>query len=199
GDLRPARRAAHNRALQTPLDRTPQRPAHSVPRHPGQKGRRHRPRRGLERGEGADQALRPLLQPHRGRGVRYLPRRPPRPVGDLRRRRPLRYRSDRAHRRVPRPLPRPRRLALAPGRRGARRPPHRGARRAGAQRGHEGARHRHQPEHHGRGDGPVHRGRGEGPAGAGNGPRQRPPRRRGPRVRRRGNARPRLRRPPRAI
>ncbi|CAA9492412.1 MAG: RecR, partial [uncultured Rubrobacteraceae bacterium] len=39
GDLRQARRAADNRALQAPLHRTQERPAHSLPRHPGQEGR----------------------------------------------------------------------------------------------------------------------------------------------------------------
>ena len=64
--------------------------------------------------------LRGLLQPGRGPALHDLPRRAPRPRADLRRRGAGRRDPGRAHARVPRPLPRARRRALADRRRRAR-------------------------------------------------------------------------------
>ena len=111
-----------------------------------------RARRRDRRGEGARPLLPRVRQPHRGGAVRDLPRRAPRPHDDLRRRAAGRPRLARADGRVPRPLPRARRRALAARRRRARAP---ADRRAAAPRQSErrgGGRARDEPEHDRRGD-----------------------------------------------
>ena len=80
---------------------------------------RARARAGDPGRQGEDHALRDLLQPRRGPALRDLPRRAPRHRADLRRRGARRRDPDRAHARVPRPLPRARRRALADRRRRA--------------------------------------------------------------------------------
>ena len=81
----------------------------------------------LAGGEGARPLLPRVREPDRGGDVRDLPRRPPRPHDDLRRRAARRRRLARADARVPRPLPRARRRAQPDRRRRPRRPAHRRA------------------------------------------------------------------------
>ena len=88
-------------------------------------------RRRDPRGEGEGRALRGLLQPLRGPALRDLRGLAPRPLADLRRRAAGRRDPDRAHARVPRPLPRARRGAVADRRHRSRGPEDRRAGRAG--------------------------------------------------------------------
>ena len=84
--------------------------------------------------------------------LRDLPRRAARPHADLRRRAAGRPHLARAHARVPRPLPRARRRALAARRRRAGAPAHRRAAAARRAERRPGGRARDEPEHDGRGD-----------------------------------------------
>src|SRR5690606_16212110 len=153
-------------------------------------------RHGAAPGEGAGALLRGLLQRGRVRAVPDLPGPPPR------RRRALRGGGaqgrgrDRAHRRVPREVPRPR-WSDQPA--GGDRPgsaPHPGVDGAALHRGGQGVDPRHRPEHRGRGDRHL-----SGVDGQAHGPDRDPPRqwtagRRRPGVRRRDHPGPRLRGPP---
>ena len=148
------------------------------------------------RGQGARPLLQRVRQPHRGRDVRDLPRRAPRPHGHLRRRAAGRRRLARADGRVPRAVPRARRRALAARRRRPGRPAHRRADPPRRVERRRRGRARHQPEHDRRGDGRLPR-RPAARQGARHAARERPPGRRRPRVRRRGHARARAVRAPR--
>ena len=106
-------------------------------------------------GEGAGPLLQRVREPDRGGDLRDLPRRAARPHDRLRRRAAGRPDLGRAHARVPRPLPRARRLALAARRRRARAPAHRRAARPRRAQRRPGGRARDEPEHDRRGDGRV--------------------------------------------
>src|SRR5688572_11399825 len=175
-------------ALAAPRDRPAQRAAARVP-HPALRRRGGgRARRLDPRGQGEGGSLRGLLQPLGGAALRDLHRRAPRPRRDLRRRGARRRDPDRAHARVPRPLPRARRSPVADRRDRPGGPQDRGVGDPGrGRRGHRG-RDRDQPHHHGRGDRAPHR-RAAARRRDGHPPRQRPSRRRRPRARRRGHAR----------
>ena len=127
---RPAPPAARHRAVEAAGDRQPHRAAARLPRAARLRRRRARAGAGDHRRQGEDHALRDLLQPRRGPALHDLPRRAPRPERDLRGRGAQRRDPDRAHARVPRPLPRARRRALADRRRRARGPAARPALRA---------------------------------------------------------------------
>ena len=111
------------RAADAPAGR---RPAHGaaarLPPAAHAEGGGARARGGDRRGQGARPLLPRVREPDRGRGLRDLPRRPPRPHADLRGRAARRPDLGRADRRVPRALPRARRRALADRRRRAGRP-----------------------------------------------------------------------------
>ena len=131
--------------------RTAQRLAFHILAHA--EGRGGRPRARDRGGQGTRPLLQGVRQPDRGGALRDLPRHAPRPHRRLRRRAAGRRDLARADARVSRPLPRPRRLALAPRRRRARAP---ADRRAAAPRRHrrdQGGRARDESEHDGRGDG----------------------------------------------
>ena len=152
-----AARAPRRRALAAAGDRPAHRAAARLP-HPARRGRGGRgARRGDPRGEGEGRPLRGLLQPRRGPALPDLRGRQPRPGDDLRGRGARRRDPDRAHPRVPRPLPRARRRALADRRRRPRGPADRRA--AAPRRGGRGARGRprHQPDDDRRGDRAAHR------------------------------------------
>ena len=117
-----ARSSASSPSWPAARHRQPHRAAARLP-HPARlPGGRARARRRDPRGQGEDRALRGLLQPRRGAALHDLPGRAPRPDVDLRRRGAGRRDPDRAHARVPRPLPRARRRAVADRRRRPRGP-----------------------------------------------------------------------------
>ena len=114
--------APRRRALAAAGDRPADRPAARLP--PAARARRRgvRARRRDPRSEGEGRPLRGVLQPRRGPALPDLRRPEPRPVDDLRGRGAGRRDPDRAHPRIPRPLPRARRRALADRRRRRRGP-----------------------------------------------------------------------------
>ena len=155
-----ARQQADHRARKLPGigQRTAQRLAFHILRVARAGGARAR--RGDPGGEGADRPVRGLLQPRRGAALPDLPGRAARPLGDLRRRGAGGRDPDRAHARVPRPLPRARRRAVADRRRRSRGPEDRRAGRARrATASVERGRDRDQPDDHRRGDRLLHRAR----------------------------------------
>ena len=90
-------------------DRPAHRPAARLPHPPRPRRRGRGAGDGDPRGEGEGRPLRALLQPRRGTRLPDLRRPRPRAVDDLRGRGARRRDPDRAHPRVPRPLPRARR------------------------------------------------------------------------------------------
>ena len=132
-------RAPRRRALAAAGDRPAHRAAARLP--PAARARRRglRARRRDPRSEGEGRPLRGVLQPRRGPALPDLLRPQPRPDDDLRGRGAGRRDPDRAHPRIPRPLPRARRRPLAD-RRGRRRGPEdrRAARPGRARRGRRG-------------------------------------------------------------
>ena len=114
------------RAADAPAERGPaHRAAARVPPAERAQGGGARPRPRARGGQGARPLLQRVREPDRGRDLRDLPRRAARPHDRLRRRAARRPDLGRAHARVPRPLPRARRLALAARRRRAGAPAHR--------------------------------------------------------------------------
>src|SRR4051812_10894194 len=200
---RPARPAPGHGARQAPRHRQPHRPAPRLPPAARNAGGRTRARRRDPRRQGAHHPLRGLLQPRRRAALRDLHGRAPRRGAHLRRRGARRRDPHRADARVPRPLPRAGRRALAhrrgraggPQDRPALRPA--GGRRAASPRGRAGD----EPDHDGGGDRAPHRRRRPrtGARRHGHAPRLRPPGRRRSGVRRRGDARAGVRGPARRV
>ncbi len=128
--------APRRRALAAAGDRPADRAAARLPPPARARRRGLRPRRRDPRSEGEGRPLRRVLQPRRGPAVPDLRRPEPRPGDDLRGRGAGRRDPDRAHPRIPRPLPRARRRPLADRRRRRRRPEDRRAAAAGRARRH---------------------------------------------------------------
>ena len=150
--------AADHRALEAARRRRPHRPAAGVPPAARQRGGRVCAGRGDPRGQAEDRPLRDLLQPRRGPALPDLRGRAARRRPDLRRRGAGRRDLDRAHARVPRPLPRARRRAVTDRRDRSRGSEDRAALRAGAGTdARPRGRDRHQPDDHRRGDRAAHR------------------------------------------
>ena len=116
----PGRREPRHAAHEAPRDRAANRAATRVPRALDPPRGRARARAGDRGREGARALLPRVREPDRGGALRRLLRRPARPHDHLRRRAARRRRVGRAHGRVPRPLPRARRRAVAARRRRAR-------------------------------------------------------------------------------
>ncbi|CAA9485382.1 MAG: RecR, partial [uncultured Solirubrobacteraceae bacterium] len=103
---RTAAAAPGDRARAVARDRQPDCSAAGLP-HPARDARAgRRPGRRHPRGQGAHRLLRDLLQPRRRPAMHHLRRRAARPQRDLRGRGVRRRDADRAHPRVPWPLPR---------------------------------------------------------------------------------------------
>ena len=123
--VRGTRQPAHHRARSPARHRAAHRAAAGLPHPQRLRGGGARARRRHPRGQGDGRPLRGLLQPrHRGH-LPHLPGRAARAGHDLRGRAAQRRDPDRALRRVPRPLPRARRRAVADRRRRSRGPPRR--------------------------------------------------------------------------
>src|SRR5438067_3418589 len=186
-----ARQPPDHRARPPSWHRAAHRPAARLPHPSDTGGRGPRARRRHPRGQGEGGPVRDLLQPRGRSPLSHMRGRTPFARADLRRRGAERRDPDRAHARVARPLPRPRRRALPDRRHRPGGSAHHRAASAARERRRARGRSRHQRDHNRRGHRALPRGRNPGArAGCdGHAARQRAAGRRRPRVRRRDHAR----------